>query len=73
MGKQNDGKLLEQKVTYTLIKGEKLYVIENVPAQVDGETGEQFFLPDTVERLRKIISEKKTPSRFIKTPVYEFR
>ncbi len=73
MTKPNQDKLLEQKVTYTLFKDEQLYVIENVPAHVDSETGEQFFSPQTVERLRHIILEKKTPARFIKTPVYEFR
>ncbi len=73
MTKPNQDKLLEQKVTYTLFKDEQLFVIENVPAHVDSETGEQYFSPKTVERLRHIISEKKTPARFIKAPVYEFR
>ena len=36
-------RLVEQRVTYTLLKDGKLYVIENVPARVNLETGEQFF------------------------------
>lgn len=36
--------LVEQRVTYTLQFNEQLYVIENVPARVNPETGEQFFL-----------------------------
>ena len=31
----------------------KFYIVENVPARVNEETGEQFFFPDTVERLQK--------------------
>ena len=36
---------MEQKVIYVLLKDGKLYVIENVPARVNQETGEQFFSP----------------------------
>jgi len=36
-----------QKVIYVLLKDGKLYVIENVPARVNQETGEQFFSPQT--------------------------
>lgn len=73
MAKTNRSKLVSKKVTYTLLTGEKLYIVENVPAQVDTQTGEQFFSPQTVEKLRRIVSEKSNPSRFIQAPVYEFR
>ena len=63
---------MEQKVTYTLFKEGKFYIIENVPARVNQETGEQFFSPQTVERLRQIISGGRPPRRMIQTPVYEF-
>lgn len=36
-------KLVEQLVTYTLLKNDKVYIIENVPARVNQETGEHFF------------------------------
>jgi len=65
-------KLVEQKVTYTLFKEGKFYIIENVPARVNPETGEQFFAPQTVEHLRQIISGNRQPRRVIQTPVYEF-
>jgi hypothetical protein len=65
-------KLIEQKVTYTLLKEGKFYIIENVPARVNVETGEQFFSPQTVERLQRIIWEKQQPIRVIQTPVFEF-
>ncbi len=68
---KND-KLVEQLVTYTLFKDDKFYIIENVPARLDGETGEQLFSPQTVERLQRIIWEQHVPSRVVETPVYEF-
>ena len=65
-------RLVEQRVTYTLLKDGKLYVIEKVPARVNVETGEQLFSPQTVERLQHIIWEERQPIRVIQTPVFEF-
>ena len=62
----------ETKVTYTLEMDGKFVIIENVPARVCEETGEQFFSPDTVERLQKTIWEHKKPKKTIETPIYEF-
>ena len=56
MTKQNEN-LIEKKVTYVLEVNGKLFVIENVPARVNVETGEKFFSPQTVERLQKTIWE----------------
>ena len=64
--------LVETKVTYSLEMNGQFFLIENVPARVDRETGEQFFSPDTVERIQKIISEQKRPNYFRQTPVYDF-
>jgi YgiT-type zinc finger domain-containing protein len=69
----HDEKLVERKVTYTLLKDGQLYVVENVPARVNVETGEEYFSPQTVEQLQRIILEKRQPTRFIKAPVFEFR
>jgi hypothetical protein len=65
-------KLIERKVTYTLLKAGKFYIIENVPARVNLETVEQYFSPLTVEHLQQIISGKSQPKCLIETPVYEF-
>lgn len=63
---------VEQTVTYTLEMDGKFYIIEHVPARVCIETGEQFFAPDTVEKLQKIVWEQRKPVKVIETPVYEF-
>lgn len=65
-------RLAEQQVTYTLFQDGLLYVVENVPARVDLDTGEQYFSPETVERLQQIIWERRQPVRIIQTPVFEF-
>lgn len=72
MTPMNSDRLVEQTVTYTLLKDDKLHVVEHVPARVDPETGEQFFAADTVERLQKILWKDMPPSRTLQTAVYEF-
>ena len=62
----------EEKVTYTLETDGKFYIIKNVPARVSEETGEQFFSPETVERLQSTIWEHKKPKKTIETPIFEF-
>ncbi|MDW8467606.1 MAG: hypothetical protein RML35_16045 [Chloroherpetonaceae bacterium] len=50
---QNE-KLVEQFVRYVLDLNGQVTVVENVPARVNVETGEQLFSPDVVERLQRI-------------------
>lgn len=61
-----------RRVTYTLEVNNKFYVIENVPARVCIETGEQFFSPETVEKLQTVVWDEQPPKRLLQTPVYEF-
>lgn len=63
---------IEQKVAYTLLKDGQFYIIENVPARVCAETGEQLFSPQTVEKLQRTIWGKQKPVRVLQTPVFEF-
>jgi len=69
---KKEEKLVEQKVTYSLFKDGKFYLIENVPAKVNQETGEQYYSPNTVEKIQQIILGHPRPLRTIQTPVYEF-
>lgn len=64
--------LTEQNVTYTLEVEGRLYVIENIPARVNVETGEQYFSPETVERLHDIIRGQGKPIRVMETPVFDY-
>ena len=67
-----DETLVDKWVTYHIEVNRRLFVIENVPARVNVETGEKHFSPETVERLQKIVCERRNPVRTIQTPVYEF-
>ena len=64
--------LIDQKVIYTLEMNGKLFVIKNVPARVNIETGEQFFSPKTVDRLQKIVLKEQQPVQTMTLPIYEF-
>jgi YgiT-type zinc finger domain-containing protein len=63
---------IKQNVTYILEMEGRLLVIENVPARVSQETGEQLFSPETVERLQKTAWAENKPARVVETPIYEF-
>ena len=64
--------MVDTKVTYTLEYDGKVFIVENVPARVCRETGEQYFAPETVEHIQAIIKSRKRPDRVIETPVYEY-
>lgn len=68
----NQNMQVEKHVTYTIEVNGKFFLVENVPARVDEETGEQFFSPVTVERLQQIILMQKEPDRFAEVPVYKY-
>ena len=64
--------LIEKNVTYPIEFDGRLFLIENVPARVNAETGERHFSPETVERLQQTVWDQCQPVRTIETPVYEY-
>lgn len=64
--------LMETTVTFTLLKDGKFYIIENVPARVNQETGEELFSISTVERLQQMLWDETKPVKVLETPVYAF-
>lgn len=64
--------MINKKVSYTLEYKSKFYVIEHVPARVCQETGEQYFSPETVERIQELVMGNKAPLKILETPVYEY-
>jgi YgiT-type zinc finger domain-containing protein len=52
---------VDTKVTYTLEHAGRFLIVENVPARVCKETDEQFFTPETVEYIQRIIKSRKRP------------
>ena len=72
MAKEEADGLAARLVTCTIEMDGDLVVVEHVPAQVDLETGERFFSPQTVERLQQIVGERRAPTRTIQAPVFDF-
>ena len=64
--------LVEKNVTYIFNLSGQIVLIENVPARVNEETGEEFFSPSTMEQLQKTILETETPDHFVQDPVYNY-
>jgi len=64
--------IMDTKETYSLMLGGKVYIVENVPARVCKETGEQCFSPETVEPLQAIIKGGRKPVRVVEAPVFEY-
>jgi YgiT-type zinc finger domain-containing protein len=64
--------LVETRVTYTIELNGQIFMIENVPARVNEETGEQLFAPSTVESIQRLILNQRTPDRFTEVPVYDY-
>lgn len=62
----------EERVTFTTQVDGRLVVVENVPARVCVETGEQLFSPATVERIQELVWGDHEPARTIETPVFNF-
>jgi YgiT-type zinc finger domain-containing protein len=67
-----DETMVEKVVTYTAEVDGRVILIRNVPARVCVETGEQFFAPQTVERIHAIVSGRVPAVASISTPVYDF-
>jgi len=72
MSQYQDENLVDRLVTYTLEFEGKFYIIKDVPARVNDETGEQFFSPTALERLHRTILGHAKPRKIIETPVYEY-
>lgn len=64
--------LVEKLVTYTLELDGKVFVVKDVPARVNKETGEQLFSLETVEKLQSMILDGSEPQHFMKVPVYQY-
>lgn len=65
-------KLVARRVTYSLEYEGKFYIIENVPARVNEETGEQYFAPETVEHIQATVKGNSKPKKVVQTPVFDY-
>ena len=59
-------------VTHPLQVDGKFYLIENVPARIDEESGEHFFSAAVVKQLQQIVLNGEKPDRTIETAIYNY-
>lgn len=64
--------IVESPVTYTLEKDGRYFLVENVPARVNLETGEPLFAPQTSEQLQRMILGGERSVRMVETSIYQF-
>lgn len=64
--------MVNTRVTYVLEHAGEFFIIEQVPARVCMETGEQFFAPETVDHIQSVVRKRRKPSKIIQTPVYQY-
>ena len=57
-------------ITYTQWHQEKLIAVENVVAEVCDNCGEEYFSPDTVEKIQNVINNNKI-TRTMNVPVFQ--
>lgn len=63
---------VDRRVRYKVDLGDRIVVIENVPARVCEQTDEEFFSPETAERIWKIVHGGKQPARVMQADVYDY-
>ena len=63
-------KLVYKKITYIQWYHKKLVAVENVPADTCQNCGEEYFAPDTVDRIQKTI-ELNHISKKIELPIFQ--
>ncbi len=59
-----------RRVTFTADVHGKLVSIEQVPALVCRQCGEETFSAETVKRIEALLASEPTPSRVAEVPVY---
>ena len=62
--------MVERKVTLDLRIGEDLVIIEEVPATVCENCGEQVFTPEVTRQVQAVAQERKEETRTILVPVF---
>ncbi len=67
------GEVVKKRVNVKRIFDQRMIVIEDVPAEVCIQCGEQYFSPDVVLKMEKIKKAKKFPGeQMLEVPVRHF-
>jgi YgiT-type zinc finger domain-containing protein len=66
------GELKDARVQHTYRWEGKIYVFEDVPAQVCRQCGEKYFDARVVETMERAVLGKASPTRTVRVPVFSF-
>jgi YgiT-type zinc finger domain-containing protein len=75
------GEVEGRSVTFTYHEGDKCLLVENVPAEVCRQCGEETYAPDVADELLRLARglaqgfarDKFRPVRTVEVPVFSFR
>ncbi len=65
--------MVERNVTLDLRMAKELVVIEDVPATVCENCGEQVFTPEVTRQVQAIVKERKGAARTMVVPVFSLQ
>lgn len=60
-------------VQHTYRWQDKIYIFEDVPAQVCRQCGERYFDARTIEEMERIVLTKTKPTRILQVPVFSLK
>ncbi len=50
----------------------RVVVIENVPAEVCAQCGEEYIRPEVARKIQRLVWEEPSPKKTLKVPYYDF-
>jgi len=63
----------EKSITVDLRIGDKLFVVEEVPAKVCNQCGEKVFTPAVTRKLQNLIKRRRKAPRTVRVPVFSLK
>lgn len=66
------GKVIPRRIQHIHHWGDRVYIFEDVPAEVCEQCGEVYFAPNVLAEMDRIVASKSKPTATIQVPVYTF-
>jgi HTH-type transcriptional regulator/antitoxin MqsA len=63
----------EKSITVDLRMGDKLFVVEEVPAKVCNHCGEKVFTLAIARKLQNLVKRRRKAPRTVRVPVYSLK
>ena len=63
----------DKSITVDLRIGDKLFVVEEVPAKVCNQCGEKVFTPAVTRKLQNLIKRRRKAPRTVRVPVFSLK